>query len=422
MQLFLRQQFELTPTQFGFATSSAILGCIIGPSVGAWLCDRIGRKTTLMVSGLLFLVGAIGAGSALNILMFNIFRIIGGVGVGLSSLASPMYIAEIGPAAQRGRLGIMYQLAITVGAVSATLAAYLLATYTPPTMSWRLMLVSVALPVLVFMVLLVRVPQSPRWLAEQGRLGEASSILARIGGEQFARAEMNEISGSLNAESGALSELWEPGLRHAMLTGIALALFNNWTGWSGIAYYLPTLFQQAGYPQAEFSDWCKCPDHDGKLSADVHCHLADRPQRQTSDLDRHFRRHGCLPDYRRHRLSVEVRWSNRGGGDLSLCDPPRHRARTTALADDVGALSNPYSSWAVSISTTFLWIAGFTGPFAFPAIESASRHYLGTAAGVFWFHALISLLAFIWGRKYLPETKARTLEEIAASWTRTGHS
>jgi len=109
VQLFLRQQFELTPTQFGFATSSAILGCIIGPSVGAWLCDRIGRKTTLMVSGLLFLVGAIGAGCALTVLMFNIFRIIGGVGVGLSSLASPMYIAEIGPAAQRGRVSIPRQ-------------------------------------------------------------------------------------------------------------------------------------------------------------------------------------------------------------------------------------------------------------------------------------------------------------------------
>ncbi len=422
VQLFLRQQFELTPTQFGFATSSAILGCIIGPSVGAWLCDRIGRKTTLMVSGLLFLVGAIGAGSALNILMFNIFRIIGGVGVGLSSLASPMYIAEIGPAAQRGRLGIMYQLAITVGAVSATLAAYLLATYAPPTMSWRLMLVSVAMPVLVFMVLLVRVPQSPRWLAEQGRLGEASSILARIGGEQFARAEMNEISGSLNAESGALSELWEPGLRRAMLTGIALALFNNWTGWSGIAYYLPTLFQQAGYPRASSAIGVNVLIMTGNfLLTFIAIWLIDRSGRRPIWIATSGAMVVCLI------IAGTVFQLRFVGaivvGAIFLCAIP-HAIGLGPLPWLMMSELYPtrIRARAVSISTTFLWIAGFTGPFAFPAIESASRHYLGTAAGVFWFYALISLLAFIWGRKYLPETKARTLEEIAASWTRTGHS
>src|SRR5579864_3253869 len=92
VQLFLREQFRLSPAQFGFATSSAILGCILGPSLGAWLCDRLGRKATLLISGVLFAVGAIGSALALNILVFNVFRITGGVGVGLSSLASPMHI------------------------------------------------------------------------------------------------------------------------------------------------------------------------------------------------------------------------------------------------------------------------------------------------------------------------------------------
>jgi len=116
-QIFLRDQFKLTPGQFGFATSSAMLGCIVGPASGAWLCDLFGRKLTLVTAAALFAVSAVGTALAESISVFNLFRILGGIGVGLASLASPMYIAEIAPAKNRGRLGLMYQLAITIGAV-----------------------------------------------------------------------------------------------------------------------------------------------------------------------------------------------------------------------------------------------------------------------------------------------------------------
>ena len=418
VQLFLRQQFVLTPAQFGFATSSAILGCIIGPSLGAWLCDRIGRKGTLMLSGVLFLTGAIGAGLAPSILIFNIFRITGGVGVGLSSLASPMYIAEIGPARQRGKLGIMYQLAITVGAVSATIAAYFLAKYVPSTISWRLMLSSVAVPVVLFMVLLVRVPQSPRWLAEEGQFDEAFSILAKIDGEEFARAEMKEIRESLNAKSGAWAELFEPGMRHALLIGIALALFNNWTGWSGIAYYLPSLFQQAGYPQASSAIGVNVLVMAGNfLLTFVSILLVDRSGRRPIWIITSGAMVVCL-------ITAGMVFQSQMTGAIVVA-----AVFLCAIPHAIGLGPLPWlmmselyptrlRARAVSISTTFLWIAGFTAPFAFPIIEAASKRQFGSAAGVFWFYALISLLAFIWGRKYLPETKGRTLEEIAESWTR----
>jgi SP family arabinose:H+ symporter-like MFS transporter len=419
VQLFLRQQFTLTPTQFGFATSSAILGCMMGPSLGAWLCDRIGRKSTLTLSGVLFLMGAIGASLAPNILVFNLFRIMGGVGVGLSSLASPMYIAEIGPARQRGRLGLMYQLAITVGAVSATIAAYFLARFAPPSISWRLMLASVAVPVVVFMVLLVRVPQSPRWLAEEGRFDEAFSILARIDGKEFAHAEMKEIRESLNAESGTFAELFEPGMRRALLTGIALALFNNWTGWSGIAYYLPSLFQQAGYPQASSAIGVNVLVMSGNfLLTFVSIWLVDRSGRRPIWIITSAAMVACLVIagwvFQLHMTGAIV------VAVIFLCAIP-HAIGLGPLPWLMMSELYPtrIRARAVSISTTFLWIAGFTGPFAFPAIEAASKRHLGSVAGVFWFYAVIALIAFLWGRKFLPETKGRTLEEIAESWTPT---
>jgi MFS transporter, SP family, arabinose:H+ symporter len=420
VQLFLRQQFGLSPAQFGFATSSAILGCIMGPSLGAWLCDRIGRKGTLLTSGVLFAVGAIGSALAPNIFAFNLFRITGGVGVGLSSLASPMYIAEIGPARQRGRLGIMYQLAITIGAVSATIVSYFLAKYLPSTVSWRLMLASVAVPVILFMVLLVRVPQSPRWLAEEGRFDEAFSILAKIDGEDFARNEMKEIRQSLNAEAGTFAELFEPGMRRALLTGIALALFNNWTGWSGIAYYLPTLFQQAGYSQASAAIGQNVLVMGGNfLLTFVSIWLVDRAGRRPLWIATSAAMFVCLV------IAGFVFHLNVTGpivvAVILLCAAP-HAIGLGPLPWLMMSELYPtrIRARAVSISTTFLWIAGFTGPFAFPMIEVASKRLIGSAAGVFWFYSGICLVAFFWGRKYLPETKGRTLEDIAQSWTTRG--
>ena len=416
VQLFLRDQFSLTPAQFGFATSSAILGCILGPSLGAWLCDRIGRKGTLMLSGVLFLIGAIGAGLAPNILVFNLFRIAGGVGVGVSSLASPMYIAEIGPARHRGSLGLMYQLAITIGAVSATVVSYFLARYLSPTLSWRLMLASVAIPVAVFMVLLMRVPQSPRWLAEVGRFDEAFAVLARIDGEDSARVEMNQIREALKAETGTFSELLEPGMRRALLTGIALALFNNWTGWSGIAYYLPTLFQQAGYPQASSAIGQNVLVMAGNvLLTFVSIWLVDRAGRRPLWNITAIAMVGCLIIaglvFQMHITGPIV------VAVIFLCATP-HAIGLGPLPWLMMSELYPtrIRARAVSISTTFLWIAGFTGPFAFPMIEAFSKRHVGSVAGVFWFYAVIALLAFVWGLKFLPETKGRTLEEIAQSW------
>jgi sugar porter (SP) family MFS transporter len=415
-QIFIRDQFGLTPSQFGFATSSALLGCIAGPSLGAWLCDQIGRKGTLLVAGGLFVIGAAGTALADNIVTFNVFRIAGGVGVGLSSLASPMYIAEIAPRRNRGRLGIMYQLAITIGAVAATLVAYCLAKTVADTVSWRWMFASVIVPVIIFAVLLLRVPQSPRWLAQKGRFEEAREILTRVDGPENGEKELAEIRGSLSEETGGLAELFQPGIRTALLTGIALALFNNWTGWTGIAFYLPTLFQKAGYAQASDAIGQNVLVMGGNvLLTLVSIWLVDRAGRRALWIAGSAAMFVCLI------LAGMVFQYNVTGPIvvlvIFLCAAP-HAVALGPLPWLMMSEIYPtrIRAKAVSISTTFLWIAGFSGPLAFPLLEAVSEKLFKTIAGVFWLYAGVCVISFFWALKYLPETKGRSLEEIARSW------
>jgi SP family arabinose:H+ symporter-like MFS transporter len=268
--VYLRDQFRLTDSQFGFATASAVLGCVFGPALGAWLCDSISRKRTMFLAALLLAIGAVfttvpdvlGNGSATSTMFwFNVFRFIGGIGVGLCSVASPMYIAEIAPPARRGSMGLMYQLAIVIGHAMAPLMAFLIVYYlrvnhgvtesivptNPWLQPWRWMFLSEVIFVCLYVGFLKGLPFSPRWLAEKGRFDEAEQTLALIGGPELARTEVLQIRASLDEESGTWVELFKPGMRAALLIGILLTFFNNWTGWSVIGGYIPRLLQLAGF-------------------------------------------------------------------------------------------------------------------------------------------------------------------------------
>jgi MFS transporter, SP family, arabinose:H+ symporter len=415
-QIFLRDEFALSPTQFGFAVSSALLGCIAGPSLGAWLCDTIGRKSTLVGAGVLFAIGAVGTALATSITAFNIFRIGGGIGVGLSSLASPMYIAESAPARSRGRLGLMYQLAIVVGALGATIVSYFLAKYVRPTVSWRLMFASVLFPVGAFILLLIKVPQAPRWLVEKGRDDEALQILSRINGTAEGKRELKEIKHSLAGETGTLAEFLKPGMLRALFVGGVLALLGQWTGWSGIAYYLPTLFQQAGYTQASAAIGAYVWVMTGvAILTVISIYLVDWVGRKPLWLLTSAAMFLCL---------IAAGWIFQIGikGPMAVtalffCAAP-HAVGLGPLPWLMMSELYPtrIRARAVSFTTTLAWIAGFSGPFAFPMIEAISRRLVGTVAGLFWFYAVVCVISFFWALRFLPETKGRSLEEIARSW------
>ena len=401
---------------FGLATSSGLIGCILGPSLGAYLCDRLGRKSTLIIAALLFAVGAIGTTFPPSINVFNLFRILGGVGVGLASLASPMYINEIAPARKRGSLGLMYQFAVTIGATSAVAVAWLLAKNLPDTTNWRWMFASILIPIAGFVVLLVRVPQSPRWLAEKNRDEEALAILIKIDGPENARREMEEIKNSLTHETGSWSELFRPGIRLALFIGIMLGLFAQWTGWSGVAFYIPYLLQRGGYPVV--SDAIGLTIYPMLVHVSltiVAIWLVDRLGRRPlwmgtsvamivalllTALVFHLGLKGPIVILM---ILLIAAPHAIGFGPLpwlmmSEIFPTRIRAR------------------GVCISTTFLWIAGFSGPFAFPKLLNLSEDHIGSPAGIFLIYAVVSFLALLFGWFLLPETKGRSLEEIGGSW------
>jgi SP family arabinose:H+ symporter-like MFS transporter len=413
---YLKTQFDLSPAWFGFSTASATLGCAAGPFLGAWLCDRIGRKKTLLWASLLLALGALLTALPRDIITFNVFRIIGGVGVGLCSIASPMYIAEISPASRRGALGFMYQLAIVAGCILSIFVACQLAEESLNSPCWRWMFGSEMVPVVLFIGFLLFIPETPRWLAAHGREDEALAVLKRIDGPEFAREEIVEIRKSLSEEMGSFRELFQPGLRMALLVGILLAIFNNYTGWSGIYNYLPSIFKEAGYLETSDANFQYLLAYSfmGAMTL-MACPLVDRLGRRPLWLQGSLMMIGanCLMGFLfqynvtgtpilvgiclmaiPHSFALgPLPWLM-----MSELYPTRNRAR------------------AVAITTTLLWITSFFPVLLFPILEKYSRNLFGTVSGVFYFYAVLSFLALLFGWKLLPETKGKSLEQIADSW------
>jgi SP family arabinose:H+ symporter-like MFS transporter len=414
--LYLKEVFNLSQAAFGFATGSAALGCILGPFLGAWLCDAIGRNRTMLVACGLLGVGSLFTAIPKDIVTFNIFRIVGGVGVGLCSVASPMYISETSPPRLRGGYGVMYQLAIVIGSVAAPFVSFLIIKIAPASVAWRWMFASEILPVVVFLILLSLLPESPRWLANRGRTDEAQAALTRVGGAEFARQELAQIQESLRQESGRFAELFAPGIRYAFLVGLLLAFFNNWTGWSVMSGYIPMLFEAAGLRDRSmaFLQYAVTYGFMGLVTLGA-CWSVDRVGRRPlwivasalmivvtalAGAVFHFQLRGwpvlvviilcTIP----HGIGLgPLPWLM-----ISEIFPTRLRGR------------------AVSLTTAFLWLTIYSGAQLFPIMTAYSQEKIGSVGGAFWLFSIICVGALLFGWTMLPETKGRTLEEIAASW------
>ena len=247
--IYLKKAFHLSDVQEGFAMASAVIGCVLGPLVASLLADRIGRKPTLIIAAMLFGASSVGAALPATIGQFNFFRAIGGIGVGLSSTVSPMYIAEISPARIRGRLVTVNQLGIVGGSFIAILVSYAIARSGMGN-EWRWMFASECVPVELLFVGLLFVPESPRWLAQRGHDHAANAVLTRIEGADYAAAEMRTIATDSTEEQGRFFELFRPGMRIALLVAIGLAVFQQITGASILFANAPIVFQKAGFSAA----------------------------------------------------------------------------------------------------------------------------------------------------------------------------
>lgn len=242
--------FQLGSAMKGWVSACVIIGCIIGVLLVGPLCDRHGRRLALVLAGLLFLASSIGTALPDSVSVFVAFRILAGVGIGIASMVTPMYIAEIAPARLRGSLVATNQIAIVVGMAGVYVANWYIAGHGDQawlqTRGWRWMFAAGVLPATFFLAMLAVIPESPRWLVERGRMDGARKVLARISGPASAEVELASIRAAIAAETGSWRMVFSPALRRPLLIGIALAVLQQITGINVFMYFGASIFRSLG--------------------------------------------------------------------------------------------------------------------------------------------------------------------------------
>jgi sugar porter (SP) family MFS transporter len=414
---FYKRFFMLTSaTEEGWAMGSALVGCLLGAVLSGGLSDRFGRKRLLILSALVFVVSSIGTGLAGTFVSFNAWRLAGGVAIGLASNLSPMYIAEVAPAAVRGRLVAMNQFAIVIGILLAQAVNYGIAwhgTNVDPeawnaTIGWRWMFGVTAVPACFFFALMFFVPESPRWLVKNGESAGGRAVLARIGGEDYAGRELQSIEATLVGEIHEVHfrDLWEPRMLAILVTGVVLAVLQQWCGINVIFYYAASLFRAAGYNVA-----------DALLNIVIigAVNLAFTVLAVWS-VDRVGRRILMLLGFAGlaviHVLIGACFHAGQGGLFMLVLTLAAIGCYALTLAPVTWVVlseifPNRIRGAAMSVSVFFLWTACFILTFSFPFL----RESFGTAY-TFWAYAAICVVGFFYTWRRLPETKGKTLEQI----------
>lgn len=256
------EQFRLDALQQGWYVGCALVGSIIGVLFAGILSDKFGRKFTMILSAILFSTSAIGCAVSVDFNQLVVYRIIGGVGIGVVSIISPLYISELAVAQYRGRLVSLYQLAVTIGFLGAYLVNYQLLGYSTSnpdivtgwwslifvTEVWRGMLGMEILPALLFFIIIFFIPESPRWLILKGREEKATNILERIyTSSKDALFQLAETKSVLSSESKSEWKLLlQPGIRKAVIIGVCIAMLGQFMGVNAVLYYGPSIFENAG--------------------------------------------------------------------------------------------------------------------------------------------------------------------------------
>ncbi|MFZ0908859.1 MAG: sugar porter family MFS transporter [Candidatus Acidiferrales bacterium] len=410
--IFLKKEFNLTPTAVGFAMTSAILACFVSPSLGGWLADRVGRKRTLIAAAGMFALSAIGTAYPSNITEFNIFRILGGFGVGAACIVSPMYIAEIAPAYIRGRLVFITQVSNVVGALISYVVTYALSF----SGNWRWMFGSTAIPAVIFLAGLAFVPESPRWLVLKGRIDEALRGLRRIGNEETARAELQAIRESSNPVKPKLLDLLKPGIRIALLIAVGLAILQQFDGVTVLLFYAPTIMQEAGFPQASKAIFISLLIGGWNLICTIVAFwLVDWVGRRplllygTIGMALGLAIMGVFFKYHVTGIAVPLTMMLAVAAYSMTLAPVMWLIMAEIFPNQVRGMG-------MAVASTALWIADFGANFSFPIMTGFFERHFGSAAGAFWVFAGICLFTFYFCWRLVPETKGKTLEEIASWW------
>jgi MFS transporter, SP family, arabinose:H+ symporter len=243
----LSQIFDLTPWTLGITVSIALWGTVVGALSAGVVGQRLGGRNALRIMAVLYIVSALGCAFAWNWPALVVFRFIGGLGIGGSSVLAPVYIAELAPATLRGRLVGMFQINVVIGILLAYFSNYCIARLGLGALEWRWQLGIAAAPALLFFIMLFGIPQSPRWLATQHRVEESRDVLKLLGSSNY-EAELAAIVDSIHLEKSHGSEpLFSRKFRYPIFLAIATGVFNQLAGINAILYYLPAIFMAAGF-------------------------------------------------------------------------------------------------------------------------------------------------------------------------------
>ncbi|MBN2022039.1 MAG: sugar porter family MFS transporter [Pirellulales bacterium] len=426
---FFEKYFELnTDALSGWANSCALLGCLLGSIISGVLSDRFGRKPLLLACGLLFAVSSVFTGWSHTFTMFVVWRIAGGVAIGMASNLSPLYIAEIAPARLRGRLVSMNQLTIVIGILVAQVVNLLIAESVPKDATaefirqswngqygWRWMFTAVAVPSVIFFLGSLFLPESPRWLVKRGRDEQARRILARVGGAEHAQTELRDIQATLAREEMArlrVAELLQPGILRLLILGSVLAVLQQWSAINVFFNYAEDIFGAAGYKVGDILSNIVITGGINLVFTFVAIGTVDRLGRRPLMLL------GFAGIAIMHLLLGGAFLFKAPGPVVVGCTLGAISCYAMTVAPIVWVLiaeifPNRVRGAAVSVAVSALWIACFLLTYTFPTLKST----LGLA-GTFWTYAAICAAGFVFVWFLVPETKGKTLEEIETSWNK----
>lgn len=434
-QLYFTEYFDLSTSEQGWAVSSAIYGCLFGALASGYLTKKISRKFTLIFSAVLFIISALGSGLANSLSELTLYRILGGLGVGMASMTAPMYIAEISPPKERGQMVSYYQLAVVIGFFVVFLATYFignggaqffssLATEDIHTWNvsqgWRIMFWTELIPASLFFILLFFVPHTPRWLIMKGREKEASAVLGKIASSpQEAKLELEDIALSFSESKGhSLVKLSSKGMGLILFIGIMLSVFQQITGINAILYYGAEIFSNAlGYGPED----------------------ALKQQLWTAGVNLAFTFIAIFTIDKWGRKPLLLLGTSGMFLGLSLL-------ALTIYSQQIGFISllaillfigsfamsmgpvvwvllseifpNSIRSIAMSIAVAAQWLFNAIVANSFPVINGSQlNNSMFNGVLPYLIFAFFSLITFVFVWKLVPETKNKTLEELEAIWT-----
>ena len=426
-QFFLTKYFQLDASMQGWVVGSALLGCLIGALLAGPISIKIGRKNSLIISAILFSISAWGSGlpgfMPESVSLLVMFRIIGGLGIGIASMNAPMYIAEIAPAERRGKLVTFYQLAIVVGFFIVFLVTYFIGNRLTDAQNlefgWRHMFWSELIPSCLFLVALFLVPKSPRWLFLKGRDEEALAILVKIHGEEKAIEESKEIKESLKKETGGVKiNYLSKGILTIIIIGSIFSILQQFTGINAVLYYGADIFEKAlGFGKEDVLKQQILLAFVNLIFTFVAMATVDKFGRKPLV---YIGATGMLLGF----LILGISIQQQSIGFISLLGV---LIFIGSFALSMGPVvwvvlsemfPNKIRSVAMSVAVATQWAGNYMVSQSFPMVTASdvnNNAFWNGSLPYFIFSAFI-LLIIVFTYKFIPETKGKSLEEIEAIW------